>query len=278
MIMSYEFPLVFYHPERRLVTISAIVEGGTGGLAGLLGFYAAKGVKVLGLVTWVTLYPERSVGLNIVADVTDVEGDLSDIFAEMGQIREVAAMTVYESGVKGLATCLKGGFPTFLGERLFVMPHALFEGLYHTIFESLGGSAFAILRRAGRKVGEFARAFRAIVGEPVDLLRVMNEISSALGLAQEIKVISVEDNSLKVSVRELADCVSISDLKPGTKTGHFFTGVLEGLFEGVEGVEYEVEEVECINAGGVACVFEVRRTTGGPHRGRDAWGAARGGT
>ncbi|MEN3047801.1 MAG: hypothetical protein ABDH63_03360 [Candidatus Caldarchaeales archaeon] len=257
--MSFEVPLIFYHPERRLVTISAVVEGGSSGLAGVLGLLAVRNVKVLGLMSWVTPYPERSIGLNLVADVTDVKGDLSELVAEMGRVGEVAAMTVYESEVRGLATCVKGGFPTFLGERLFVMPQALFRGLYHTLYEALGGSAFAILRHAGRRVGGFARALGALVGEPVDLVRVMNEVSSVLGLAREIMVVSTEGGAMRVVARELADCVSVSDLRPGVRTGHFFAGVLEALFRGAEGEECEVEEVECVNAGGVACVFEVRR-------------------
>ncbi|MDW8041328.1 MAG: hypothetical protein RMJ75_00785 [Nitrososphaerota archaeon] len=258
--MSYEVPLIFYHPDRRLVTISLVVEGGAKAVAGVMGHLAVRGVKVLGIVSWIPPVDENLMGLNVIADITELQEDLDEIVIEMSSAPEVKGLNVYESELAGLATCVKGGFASFLGERLFIMPHELFRALYNTFYSALGGSAFVIMRHAGRRVGEFARALSALVGDAVEMVKLLNEISSVLGLAREIRVTAQEGDMLRITVRDLADCVSISEVKPNTRTGHFFLGVLEELFRDTDGAKYHVEEVECVNTGGVACVFEIRRS------------------
>ncbi|MCS7094844.1 MAG: hypothetical protein NZ988_03420 [Thaumarchaeota archaeon] len=257
--MSYEMPLLFYHPGRRLVTISLVVEGGAKAIAGVMGYLSVKGVKVLGIMSWIPPVNGNLIGLNVIADLSELRESLSEVVCEISLISEVRGLNIYEAELRGMASCVKGGFPSFLGERLFIMPQALFKELYLTFYEALGASAFAIMRQAGRRVGEFAGAFKALVGDVIGLIQILREASNALGLASDIRVVSSDDEVIKIIVKDLADCASISEVKPETRTGYFFAGVLEALFRQVGDEEFIVEEVECINTGSAFCVFEIRQ-------------------
>ncbi|MGC9077119.1 MAG: V4R domain-containing protein, partial [Conexivisphaera sp.] len=55
-------------------------------------------------------------------------------------------------------------------------------------------------------------------------------------------------------------CEVLSNYVKGrARTSHFFRGMIAGALSKIEGGEWDVEEVECVNDGSDKCAFEAKR-------------------
>ncbi|MGC8614192.1 MAG: V4R domain-containing protein, partial [Conexivisphaera sp.] len=64
----------------------------------------------------------------------------------------------------------------------------------------------------------------------------------------------------RFEVGHLIECGVLSNYVKGrARTSHFFRGMIAGALSKIEGGEWDVEEVECVNDGSDKCAFEAKR-------------------
>jgi hypothetical protein len=86
-------------------------------------------------------------------------------------------------------------------------------------------------------------------------------VLEARGYGTPIEVLSDPNGGrYRFEVGHLIECEVLSKYVTGrARTSNFFRGMIAGALSTIEGGEWEVEEVECINDGSDKCAFEARR-------------------
>jgi len=134
-------------------------------------------------------------------------------------------------------------------------------GLLHGAKKYLGedaGAAFTYYE--GFFAGQAAGENLSQLDHAAALTRIMR-VLEARGYGTPIEVLSDPNGGrYRFEVGHLIECEVLSKYVTGrAKTSNFFRGMIAGALSTIEGGEWEVEEVECINDGSDKCAFEARR-------------------
>ncbi|MDT7860380.1 MAG: 4-vinyl reductase [Candidatus Calditenuis sp.] len=260
--MDFELPLFFYHQGRRLATVVLELRRPVSNLSKVLEALEKKSVSVLGLTSWLPGNDPESAGFLLAVDLTELSGGPSELIRALAEIREVTDVKVLESEIEGLTTVIQGGFATFLGERIYIMPSIVFQSIYLALYRSMGKSLFVILYFAGKAAGGRAAELRGLFvdvdAEPLSsLLSILKAIGPPLGILRNVELLRSENGEVLLLVEDLADCTTLRGVKTDMPTGHFLRGFIEG-FLGSLGMDVEVYETMCVNLNHPHCAFELK--------------------
>ncbi len=260
--MDLELPLFFFHQGRRLATVVLELRKPVSNLNKVIAALERSEVMVLGLTSWLPHNDSENAGFLLAVDITDFAGGPNDLIRALTEIPEVADVRVLKSGVDGMTTMIQGGFATFLGERVYVLPSVVFTSIYLALYRSLGKSLFVILYLAGKAAGVRAAELRGFFvdadAEPlVSLVTVLKALGTPLGLLRNVEVLKAENGEALLLVEDLADCATLKGVKTDMPTGHLLRGFIEGFLVSL-GMEVEVYETKCVNLNHPHCAFELK--------------------
>ena len=136
--MDFELSLFFYQQGRRLATVVLELRRPVSNLSKVLEALEVRSVSVLRLTSWLPGNDSESAGFLLAVDLTELSGGPNELIRALAGITEVTDVRVLESGIEGLTTIIQGGFPTFLGERIYVMPSVVFQNVYPSLYRSMG--------------------------------------------------------------------------------------------------------------------------------------------
>jgi len=247
-------PVSWIAPGRDLVALEADVAAGYLGV--LYDGLRKAGFRVLGLMCSGEGPSLRCVGI---LDVTGSAADPREVASRLSAMEGLASVRVIGGPARGFAAAgghiLEAG-----GVRSVVMTSRALLGLFLGAREYMGdpaGSAFAYY--AGMFSGRQAAAELSGALGPGPALSAHLRILESHGYASRIELLGSADGShYRIEVRDLVECDLLRGRRRG-RTSHWFRGVLAGFLSGLEGGEWDVEEVECVNDGSDRCAFEARR-------------------
>ncbi len=260
--MDFELPLFFYHQGRKLATVVLELRRPVSNLSKVLSELEKRNVAVLGLMSWMPQSDPGNAGFLVAVDLTDAPGGPNELARALAEVPAVEDVKVLESGVQGMTAMVQGGFATFLGERIYVMPSVIFQNIYRGLYNSMGKTLFVVLYLAGKAAGgraaELMGLFADVDAEPLGkLLVVLKALGPPLGLLRNVELLRSEAGDPMLLVEDLADCVTLRGLRTDMPTGHFFRGFIDG-FLGYLGEGFEVYETGCVNLGQPHCAFELK--------------------
>ncbi|MGC8969698.1 MAG: V4R domain-containing protein [Conexivisphaera sp.] len=256
---SFKVPLVAVEPGRRLAAVSLRVrEPDLPAVASAIrSRIAAAGIRILGFACSADGDAYACVGLG---DYTDAPASPAEVADWLSSIPGVLEVNLHVAPVDGFAA-VGGLVLEAAGARAIVMSSRAFAGLLQGPREYLGedaGASFVYYEGffAGRAMGEYLLGFgreRA--------LAMLPRIWEARGYAPNIEMLVDRDGSrYRFEARRLIECEVLSRYVKGrARTSHFFRGMVAGVLSTLEGGEWDVEEVECVNDGSDRCAFEARR-------------------
>ena len=257
-------PLIRIEPGRRLATVSIRLRGVEEGASAMAGASAvlysrmsAWGVRMLGFTC---SFEEDGVTCVGLGDYTNASASPADVAAALEKIPGVVDVKIHEGPVEGFAA-VRGFVLEAADARAVLMSSRALAGLLQGPREYLGedaGAAFVYYEGffTGRAMGEYLSQFgreRA--------LAMLPRVWEARGYGTPIDVLSDPDGKHhRFEVGRLIECEVLSKYVRGpARTSHFFRGMIAGALSVIEGGEWDVEEVECINDGSDKCAFEARR-------------------
>ncbi|BBE41938.1 hypothetical protein NAS2_0549 [Conexivisphaera calida] len=250
-------------PGRRLAAASMRLRIGgdasamASASAALYSRMAASGVRMLGFTCSFEGNCVTCVGLG---DYTDASASPADIAAVLAAIPGFEDVKMYEGPVEGFAA-VRGFTLEAADARAVLMSARALAGLLQGPREYLGedaGAAFVYYEGffAGRAMGEYLSQFGR-----ESALAMMPRLWESRGYATSIETLSDPNGGhYRFEVRRLVECEVLSNYVKGpARTSHFFRGIIAGALSKIEGGEWDVEEVECVNDGSDKCAFEARR-------------------
>ena len=180
--------------------------------------------------------------------------------AALEKVPGVVDVKIHEGPMEGFAAV--GGLVLEAAEaRAVLMSARALAGLLQGPREYFGedvGAAFVYYEGffTGRAMGEYLSRFGR-----EGALAMLPRIWEARGYGTHIEMLSDPNGGrYRFEVGRLIECEVLSKyLRGPAKTSHFFRGMIAGVLSVVEGGEWEVEEVECINDGSDRCAFDARR-------------------
>ncbi|MGC9191767.1 MAG: V4R domain-containing protein [Conexivisphaera sp.] len=249
-----DIPLSWVEAGRDLVAVEAEVSAGYLGVV-YDGFRKA-GLRVLGFTCSGGGPTLRCVGI---LDATNSGRSPEEVAAALSAMEGIASIEVIREPVRGFAAA-RGRVIGASGARAVVMTSRALLGLFLGARQYLGeevGATFAYY--AGFFSGrEAARQFSSSLGREA-AIRVHTRILESHGYASSIEVLrDAGGGRYRFEVRDLVECALLRGMRGG-RTSHWFRGVLAGFLSELEGGDWDVEEVACVNDGSDACVFEARR-------------------
>ncbi|MGC9189240.1 MAG: V4R domain-containing protein [Conexivisphaera sp.] len=257
--VKFELPCVGIEPGRRLAAMSIRVrEPGLAGVTSALHSSVAEaGIRILGFACSADGGEFLCVGLG---DYTDASTSPAEVAAALAAIPGCEDVKIYEGPMEGFAA-VRGLIPEMADARTVLMSMRTLAGLLQGPREYLGddaGAAFVYYEGffAGRATGEYFSRFgreRA--------LAMLPSVWEARGYGTPIEVLSDPGGGrYRFEVGHLIECEVLSKYVTGrARTSNFFRGMIAGALSTIEGGEWEVEEVECINDGSDKCAIEARR-------------------
>jgi hypothetical protein len=260
--MDFELPLFFYQEGKRLATVVIELRRPVSNLSKVLEALEKRSVPVLGLTSWLPGNDPERMGFLLAVDLTEFSGRPNELIRELAEVAELTDVRVLESGIEGLTTVIQGGFATFLGERIYIMPSIVFQSIYLALYRSMGKSLFVILYFAGRAAGGRAAELRGLFidvdAEPLgSLVSILKALGPPLGLLRNVGLMRSEHGEVLLLVEDLVDCTALRGVKTDMPTGHFLRGFIEG-FLGSLGMDVEVYETMCVNLNHPHCAFELK--------------------
>ncbi|MGC8970275.1 MAG: V4R domain-containing protein [Conexivisphaera sp.] len=257
--VKFELPFMGIEPGRRLAAMSIRVrEPGLAGVASALYSKVAEaGIRILGFACSADGGEFLCVGLG---DYTDASTSPAEVAAALAAIPGCEDVKIYEGPAEGFAA-VRGLIPEMADARTVLMSTRALAGLLQGPREYLGddaGAAFVYYEGffAGRAMGEYLSRFgreRA--------LAMLHRFWEARGYGTPIEALSDPGGGHhRFEVGHLIECEVLSNYVKGrARTSHFFRGMIAGALSKIEGGEWDVEEVECVNDGSDKCAFEAKR-------------------
>jgi len=250
--LEIRLPFAWIEPGRRLGAVSAVV-GSERALAFLVEALEGE-LEVIG-----SIRVKRGDAIYWEAIVDLGDADPRDLESRLGSIDDVGSVEVREGPVRGLAVQRPGQVIESSGTRAALMTSRAFRGFLLGMGEFMGEDiGKTVSYYNGYYFGrDSAREVRRAL--PDATFQAGLSMVRAHGYASSIEALRSPDGSrYRIEVRDLFECDVLRGMRKG-RTSHWFRGLLAGILSVVDGSEWEVEEVECINDGSDKCVFEARR-------------------
>jgi len=250
--IQMRIPVSWIAPGRDLVALEADVAAGYLGV--LYDGLRKAGFRVLGITCSGDGPNLRCTGI---LDVTGSTADPREIASRLSAMNGLVSARITGDSARGFAA-VGGHIIEAGGARSIVMTSRALLGLFLGAREYMGdpaGSAF--IYYAGFFSGrEAAAELSGILGSE-STLHVHTRILEAHGYATRVDILRGE-GVYRFEARDLVECDLLRGRRKG-RTSHWFRGVISGFLSELEGGEWDVEEVECINDGSDKCAFEARR-------------------
>ncbi len=255
--IKFIVPLIGIEQGRKLAAMSLRIRSEELELvAAALRSMSKYGVRTLGFSCSANGDEYVCVGLG---DYTNASKTPSEVASELSRMPGVTNVEVHEGPVTGFAA-VRGLVLEAAEARAILMSARALAGLLQGPREYLGddaGAAFVYYEGffTGRAMGEYLSQFGR-----EDALAMFPRILEARGYGTPIEVLrDPNDGHYRFEVGRLVECEILSRYASGRRTSHFFRGIIAGVLSTIEGGNWNVEEVECINAGSDKCAFEARR-------------------
>jgi len=251
--LEIRLPFAWIEPGRRLGAVSAVV-GSQSALAFLVEALTGE-LEVIG-----SIRVKRGDAIYWEAMVDLGDADPKDLESRLRSIDDVGSVEVREGPVRGLAVQRPGQVIESSGTRAALMTSRAFRGFLLGMGEFMGEDiGKTVSYYNGYYFGrDAAREVREVLGPDIPFQADLSMIR-AHGYASSIEALRSPDGSrYRIEARDLFECDVLRGRRKG-RTSHWFRGLLAGTLSVVDGSEWEVEEVECINDGSDKCVFEARR-------------------
>jgi len=261
---DFPVPIIEIRPGRRLAdaAIEVDLSEASGDAAAQRIFRAIleANARILGFMCTMKGSSMACVGI---LDLTDSRVGAEDLRSAISGMRFVRSFEISEGPVEGFAA-VRGIALESAGARSVLMSTRALSGLFGGAADYLGeeaGAAFTYYEGlfAGRGMGGYLLQFGRDAA-----LAMLPRVWEARGYATRVEMLSDTGGGRhRFEVRRLIECEVLSpryrERGWRKRTSNYFRGMIAGALSALEGGEWDVEEVECVNDGSDRCAFEARR-------------------